>query len=31
MKDGQIVEMGSHNYLKSLKGYYYQLVLKQLG
>jgi ABC-type multidrug transport system fused ATPase/permease subunit len=31
MKNGQIVEVGSHKQLKAMKGYYYQLIEKQLG
>jgi ABC-type multidrug transport system fused ATPase/permease subunit len=31
MKNGQVVEIGSHKDLRALKGYYYQLIEKQLG
>jgi ABC-type multidrug transport system fused ATPase/permease subunit len=31
MKGGQVVEEGSHRELKDMRGYYYQLVEKQLG
>jgi ABC-type transport system involved in cytochrome bd biosynthesis fused ATPase/permease subunit len=31
MKNGEIVEQGSHKDLRSMHGYYYQLIQKQLG
>ena len=30
MKDGKLIEEGSHEELKAKKGYYYELVEKQL-
>ena len=30
MKNGEIVEQGTHRYLKNLGGYYYDLIKKQL-
>ena len=31
MKNGEVVEVGSHKQLRGQKGYYYQLIEKQLS